>query len=88
LAAIPDQVKNELSDILGSLSVTCALLLDKDPAVKTRQIKDLQKIVPAAILRQILLLENELKDVNPQLRLPILDLALPSLRQSLRFRKS
>ena len=81
LAAIPDQVKNELSDILGSLSVTCALLLDKDSAVKTRQIKDLQKVVPAAILRQILLLENELKDVNPQLRLPILDLALPSLRQ-------
>ena len=81
LAAIPDSVKNELSDILGSLAATCALLLDKDPAVKTRQIKDLQKVVPAAVLRQILLLENELKDLSPQLRLPILDLALPSLRQ-------
>jgi hypothetical protein len=56
-------------------------LLDKDPTVKTRQIEDLQRVVPAAVLRQILLLENELKDVNLQLRLPILDLALPSLRQ-------
>jgi hypothetical protein len=81
LAAIPDPVKNELSDILGSFSATCALLLDKDPTVKTRQIEDLQRVVPAAVLRQILLLENELKDVNLQLRLPILDLALPSLRQ-------
>jgi Zn-dependent protease with chaperone function len=81
LAAIPDPVKNELSDILGSISVTCALLLEKDPAVKTRQIKSLQKVAPAAMIRQILLLENELKGVNPQLRLPILDLALPVLRQ-------
>jgi Zn-dependent protease with chaperone function len=81
LAAIPDLIKNELSDILGSICVTCALLLEKDPALKTRQIKSLQKVAPAAVIRQILLLENELKDINPQLRLPILDLALPSLRQ-------
>ena len=81
LAAIPDEVKNELGDILGSISATCALLLDRDPAVKTRQIEDLQKVVPAAVLRQILLLDDQLKNLNPQLRLPILDLALPSLRQ-------
>jgi Zn-dependent protease with chaperone function len=81
LAAIPDKVKTELSDILGSILVTCALLLDKDPAEKTKQVKNLQKVVPAAIIRQILLHENELKDVNPQLRLAIMDLALPSLRQ-------
>jgi hypothetical protein len=81
LAAIPDKVKTEISDILGSILITCALLLDKDPAVKSRQIKNLQKVVPAAIVRQILLHEKELKDLDPQLRLPILDLALPSLRQ-------
>ena len=81
LAAIPHPVKNELSDILGSICVTCALLLEKDPALKARQIKSLQKVAPAAVIRQILLLENELKDVNPQLRLPILDLAMPVLRQ-------
>ena len=81
LAAIPDKVKNDLSDILGSILITCALLLDKDPAIKNRQLKSLQKVVPAAIIRQLLIYESELKNVNPQLRLPILDLALPSLRQ-------
>ena len=81
LVAIPDKVKTDLGDILGSILITCALLLDKDPAVKSRQIKTLQKVVPAAIIRQILLYENELKDVDPQLRLAIMDLALPSLRQ-------
>jgi hypothetical protein len=81
LAAIPDPVKNELSDILGSICVTCALLLVKDPVLKTRQIKTLQKVAPTTVIRQILFLEDELKDVNPQLRLPILDLAMPALRQ-------
>jgi Zn-dependent protease with chaperone function len=81
LVAIPDKVKNELGDILGSILITCALLLDKDQAVKSSQIKNLQKVVPAAIIRQALLHEKDLKDINPQLRLPIIDLALPSLRQ-------
>ncbi|MEJ2223489.1 MAG: hypothetical protein P8X80_22160, partial [Desulfobacterales bacterium] len=81
LAAIPDPVKNELSDILGAICVTCALILEKDSAVKARQIKSLKKVAPEAVIRQILQLENELKDINPQLRLPILDLALPTLRQ-------
>jgi Zn-dependent protease with chaperone function len=81
LAAIPDPVKNELSDILGSICVTCALLLEEDSALKNRQIKSLQKVAPAAVIRQILLLEKDLKDINPQLRLPILDLAMPVLRQ-------
>ncbi len=81
LAAIPDAVKHELGDILGSICVTCALLLETDPAIKTAQIRSLQKVIPAAIIRQILRLENQLKDVSPRLRLPILDLALPSLRQ-------
>jgi Zn-dependent protease with chaperone function len=81
LVAIPDKVKTDLGDILGSILITCALLLDKDPAVKSRQIKTLKKVVPAAVIRQLLLYENELKDVDPQLRLAIMDLALPSLRQ-------
>jgi Zn-dependent protease with chaperone function len=44
LAAIPDTVKNELSDPLGSICVTCALLLEKDSTLKDRQIKSLQKV--------------------------------------------
>jgi hypothetical protein len=56
-------------------------VLAKDPIEKARQIKNLQEVVPDKIIRQILIYANELKDVNPQLRLPILDLALPSLRQ-------
>lgn len=81
LAAIPEKIKDDLSDILGSILITCALVLAKDPIEKARQIKNLQAAVPDKIIRQILIYANELKDVNPQLRLPILDLALPSLRQ-------
>jgi Zn-dependent protease with chaperone function len=81
LDAIPDKVKDDISSILGSILITCALLLYTDPAENIRQIKSLQNVVPDKLIRQILIYESELKDVNPQLRLPILDLALPSLRQ-------
>lgn len=81
LAAIPPAVKNELGDILGAICVTCALLLETDPALKAAQLNRLQKAAPETVIRQILRLENQLKGVHPRLRLPILDLALPSLRQ-------
>ena len=81
LAAIPQTVKNELGNTLGSICITCALLLEKDSSLKARQIKSLHKVAPEDVIRQILLLENELKDITPQLRLPILDLAMPVLRQ-------
>jgi Zn-dependent protease with chaperone function len=81
LNAIPDQVKIELSDILGAMSVICTLLLDKDPHVKARQIKSLKRAAPDGIIRHVLRLDPEIKELDPQLRLPILDLALPVLRQ-------
>jgi hypothetical protein len=81
LGSIPDRIKTELSDILGAISVVCALLLQQDPVIKKGQIKSLQKVAPAAIIRQMLLLAKEMKGVSHQLRLPILDLALPALRQ-------
>jgi hypothetical protein len=59
LAAIPETVKNELSNTLGSICVTCALLLEKDSTLKARQIKSLQKVAPEDVIRQILLLEND-----------------------------
>jgi Zn-dependent protease with chaperone function len=81
LAAIPEKIKNELSDILGAMSVSCMLLLDEDPQVRDIQIKRLQKHEPGRFVRHIMGLESHFKGLDLQLRLPILDLALPVLRQ-------
>jgi Zn-dependent protease with chaperone function len=81
LDAIPQKVKNELGDLLGAMTVTCMLLLDKDPQVRDIQIKRLQKRAQGRLVRHLVLIESQFKDLDLQLRLPILDLALPILRQ-------
>jgi Zn-dependent protease with chaperone function len=81
LTAIPEKIKNELSDILGAMAVTCMLLLDEDPQVRDIQMKRLHKRAPGRLVQHIVSLEPYFKSLDLQLRLPILDLALPVLRQ-------
>jgi Zn-dependent protease with chaperone function len=81
LTAIPQEIRNELSDILGAMSVTCMLLLDEDPQVRDIQIKRLQKSAPGSLVEHLVNLEPHFKALDLQLRLPVLDLALPVLRQ-------
>ncbi|MGD8990207.1 MAG: M48 family metallopeptidase [Desulfobacterales bacterium] len=81
LNVIPAGIKAELSDILGAMAVTCLLLLDEDPQIRDIQIKRLQKRAPGKLVRHLADLEARFKTLDLQLRLPILDLALPVLRQ-------
>jgi hypothetical protein len=81
LTGIPEKIKNELSDILGAMSATCLLVLDEDPQVRDIQMKRLHKRAPGRLVQHIVSLEPHFKSLDLQLRLPILDLALPVLRQ-------
>ncbi len=81
IATIPHQIKTELNDILGAMAVTCMLLLDEDPQIRKRQLKRLQKHAPGKLIWHLTSLESHFKTLDLQLRLPILDLALPVLRQ-------
>jgi Zn-dependent protease with chaperone function len=81
LTAIPEKIKNELGDILGAMAVTCLLLLDEDPQARGIQMKRLQKRAPGRLVQHLVSLEPHFKSLDLQLRLPILDLALPILRQ-------
>ncbi len=78
---IPHQIKTELNDILGAMAVTCMLLLDEDPQIRKIQMKRMQKRAPGKLYRHLASLESHFKILDLQLRLPILDLALPVLRQ-------
>ena len=78
---IPHQIKTELNDILGAMAVTCMLLLDEDPQIRKHQMKRLQKRAPGKLVWHLANLESHFKTLDLQLRLPILDLALPVLRQ-------
>jgi Zn-dependent protease with chaperone function len=81
LNVIPAEIKAEISDILGAMAVTCLLLLDEDPQVREIQMTRLQKRAPGKLVRHLAVLEARFQTLDLQLRLPILDLALPVLRQ-------
>lgn len=81
LAAIPEPVKEEAKDILGAWAVVCALLLDKAPEQRENQIRTLGKTAPDPLLRQLAIVTPRIKELAPELRLPVLDIAISTLRQ-------
>ncbi|MCF8068140.1 MAG: M48 family metallopeptidase [Desulfobacterales bacterium] len=80
LSAIPPVIKNELSDIMGSMSVVCALLLDKDENERKIQFATLEKSADKEIISTMHKLEDKILEIDLRLKLPLLDLAIPILR--------
>ena len=81
LSAIPEALKNEIQDPLGAYALVCALLLDPDPEVKNKQLELLGESAPPEILRQIQIVQRSIETIPPEMKLPLVDMALPSLRQ-------
>lgn len=81
LAALPESIKKEAEDILGACALVCALLLDRDPEEKEKQKQSLRESSSAQLLRQVEIVENSVQALEPELRLPLLDIVIPTLRQ-------
>ncbi|MFW6011886.1 MAG: M48 family metallopeptidase, partial [Desulfosalsimonas sp.] len=81
LAALPEPIRKETEDILGASALVCALLLDRDPEEKENQKEILRKSASWRLLRQVELVEKHVRDLDPALRLPLADIAIPALRQ-------
>ena len=80
LSALPGRIRDELDDPLGATAVVCGLLLDKDFKEKERQLEVLKKIAPGEVVRQVLILEKEIRSLKPVFYLPVLELVIPTLR--------
>ncbi|MCF8036586.1 MAG: M48 family metallopeptidase [Desulfobacteraceae bacterium] len=81
LADLPESIRNEAEDILGACALVCALLLDRDPEERQKQKETLRRASSAQLLRQVALVENSVQALKPELRLPLLDIVIPTLRQ-------
>jgi Zn-dependent protease with chaperone function len=81
LEAIPKPIRNETYDILGAWAIACALLLDKDPVEKAKQLNKLQQSAFPSLFKQIVLMDEYVKNIAPDLKLPVLDISIPALRQ-------
>jgi Zn-dependent protease with chaperone function len=79
LAAIPDPLSDAARDPVGSRALVYALLLDADAAVRAKQMEAVREDAVAA--EALPGLEPSLASLGPESRLPLIDIALPALRQ-------
>ncbi|TWT30972.1 hypothetical protein KOR34_43450 [Posidoniimonas corsicana] len=93
LQEIPPAVLSSVREPYGARAVVYGLLLDDDPSVREAQFAALSELAEADVVRLTRELAPVLDATTVNARLPLVDLALPSLRalsqpQYDRFRKS
>jgi Zn-dependent protease with chaperone function len=82
LAQIPSDFRSALRDPRQAGQIIYALMLDREnPFTYQNQVTYLQQVEDAAGIEQIFQFHAQLKTLNPRLYLPMLDLAVPALRQ-------
>jgi Zn-dependent protease with chaperone function len=82
LAQLPESVRTAIREPQGAIAAIYALFLEsEDPALRDQQMQRLSQTAPEQQLAQVLERDTDIRFLDPRLRLPLLDLAIPALRQ-------
>ncbi len=81
LETIPKALRLTLSTPPGAVSAVYALLLDPDPDMREQQIRTLSRMESPETIEGVLGLHGWIAQLDPRARLPLADLAMPSLRE-------
>ncbi|MEE8169246.1 MAG: M48 family metallopeptidase, partial [Phycisphaerae bacterium] len=81
LATIPDDVRRGIHDAFGAVATVLALLLDRDDSQRARQMDLLAEQAGEALLNETKRTYAQASGLDPAMRLPLVDLAIPALRQ-------
>ncbi len=82
LAQIPPELRSALRDPQQAPRLIYALMLDREhPLTYQQQVAYLQQVEDPTGIEQVFHLVTQIKPLNPRLYLPLLDLAIPALRQ-------
>ncbi|MGA0132820.1 MAG: M48 family metallopeptidase [Opitutales bacterium] len=79
--SLPLPLVEAASDLVGSLAVVFTLVLSGQAAARERQLKALSGLAGGEVVREVARLEALVRALPRGHRLPLLDLALPTLRQ-------
>jgi Zn-dependent protease with chaperone function len=80
LAQVPDAVHQAVLEPEGAGITVLALLLDRAPALRASQLAVLEARLGAHLAARVAAAAEDLEDLDPALRLVLLDLASPALR--------
>jgi hypothetical protein len=78
--SLPVQVREAASDPFGARAVIYGLLLDQDESVRSHQMEHLKVAADQAVFEATEKILPSMLSMEEEVRLPIMDLAMPSLR--------
>jgi len=81
VAALPPPVLKAAREPLGAAALLYCLLLNKEGEARRKQLKRLEAHANAALLKEIKRLSPLMTSLDRRFRLPILDIALPTLKK-------
>ncbi|NWF37387.1 M48 family metallopeptidase [Mariprofundus sp. KV] len=80
LQQMPDRLRQFAHDPFTARAIVYGLLLDPDKAVRSLQLKALEKMADATVLRELLDMQAEVLSLDATLRIPLLELLMPALK--------
>ncbi|PJI49191.1 MAG: peptidase M48 Ste24p [Pseudomonas sp.] len=81
LQRLDERLQRAAHDSEGAEALIYGLLLDSEPGLRARQLEEIKKRLNLSLALQLDLLEEWLLRLDPGQRLPLLDLAMPALKQ-------
>jgi Zn-dependent protease with chaperone function len=79
--SLPENILNAARDPHGACALICSLILSDDESLRATQLDELANVAGPAMRDQIVALWPEVSAVVQRSRLPLVNLALPALRQ-------
>ena len=81
LQRLDERLQRAAHDSEGAEALVYGLLLDSEPGLRARQLEAIKQRLNLSLALQLDLLEESLLQLDPGQRLPLLDLAMPALKQ-------
>ncbi|OWP50363.1 M48 family metallopeptidase [Pseudomonas nitroreducens] len=81
LRRLEERLQRAAHDSEGAQALVYGLLLDSEPGQRARQLEAIKQRLNLSLALQLDLLEESLLRLDPGQRLPLLDLAMPALKQ-------
>ncbi|MCC5656573.1 M48 family metallopeptidase [Nostoc sp. XA010] len=83
LSQLPESLRLGVREQESAMAIAFALALDTENIdIQQRQIAWLREVQPAELVEKALELSSEISQLDPRIRLPLVDLAVPVLRQN------
>jgi len=78
---MPEQLRIISNEPIGAMAIVLGLILRQDPQLRAKQLSNAGSLANGEVVKLAVSLKPLLNDLIPGMRLPLLDLSMPALRQ-------